>query len=252
MTKYLFLGLVLVLASCVQHQGMLLDHNSHYGEKVEYVDIAVGYNKVRYFAGIGGFRQDVFINEVKRTLIANYPLKPNQTLENISVDIKKTHFVLFKRIEIIAVADVVQRELNNQISYTKKYEKFLHSKNPKQFKYFMINENVSTIKSKSKIKNYRVIGFEKRKVILFNFSNNQTFNISKKKYSKLFRYENNNGIVTKMKFEVNDSVMREMEKYHTSTTILNGKIIATSFKESLVTFGKDTLIYQNTSLYKNK
>jgi hypothetical protein len=251
MVKYWFLGVVLVLASCVQHQGMLLDQNSHRGEKVEYVDIAVGYNKVHYFFGIGGFRQDAFINEVKRTLIANYPLKSNQTLENISVDIKKTHFVLFKRIEIIAVADVLQREINNQISYTKEYEQILHLKNPIQFNYFVINQNVQTIKSKSRIKNYRIVGFEKRKAILLSFSKkNGSINISRKRYNKLFKRENNSEVKNRMKHEVNDSVVREMEKHHTSNTVLNGKIIAVSPKKSLVVFGTDTLIYSNSYLYK--
>jgi hypothetical protein len=240
-----------VLVSCVNHQGMLIDHNSRRGEKVEYVDIAVGYNKVRYFAGIGGFRQDVFINEVKRSLIANYPLKPNQTIENISIDIKETNFALFQRVEIIAVADVVQSEVNNQVTYSKKYEQLLHLKNPTQFNYFIINQNVQTIKSKSRIKNYRIVGFEKRKAVLLSFSKkNGSINITRKRYNKLFKRDNNSEVKNRMKHELNDSVVREMEKHHTSNTILNGKIIAVSPKKSLVVFGTDTLIYLNSYLYK--
>ena len=243
--------LTVFLYSCVNHRGMLTPSNSLKNENVEFVDIAIGYNRTNYFAGIGGYRQDAFLNEVKRSLMANYSLKPNQTFENISVDIKTTTFALFQRVELIAIADVVQYEKLNQVTYGENYQRILNAKNPKEFKFIHLNEDVSTIKSKNKIKDFKVIGFEKRKAVLFNFSKNGTINISRKNYSKLFKYENHNDLIQKTKFGINDSVMREMEKNHTSNTILNGKIIAVSSKKSLVAFGKDTLIYRNSSLYKN-
>jgi len=248
----LTLLLIFFLNSCVNHNGILTSSKSFKNENVEFVDIAIGYNRTNYFAGIGGYCQDAFFNEVKRSLVANYSLKPNQTLENISVDIKTTSFLLFQRVELIAIADVVQHEKINKVEFSENYKQILNAKNPKEFKSFRLNEKVSIIESSDKIKDFKVIGFEKRKAVLFNFSKTGTINISKKNYSKLYKYENHKELLQITKFGINDSIVREMREDDTTNTILDGKVIAISYKKSLVVFGKDTLIYKNSGLYKNK
>jgi hypothetical protein len=215
---------------------------------VEYVDIAIGYNKTFYFGALGGFRQDAFLNEAKRSLIANYSLKSGQSLENITFDIKTTTFGAFQRIEVIALADVVQKENKNQITYSENYLKLLSPKNPKSQNFFAINENVVTYKAN--LKTYRIVGFHKNKAVLFNFSKNGAFNITRRKYVDLFKKENCDEVFKQIGFTVNDSVFRLKQPTFPSEQPVSGKVLAVNRAFSIVVFAGDTIKCENDFIYK--
>jgi len=57
----------LILSSCAYHHGIMTNNSIPLEGDVEYVDIPVAYNKTGYFAGMGGLKQDAFLNEAKRS-----------------------------------------------------------------------------------------------------------------------------------------------------------------------------------------
>jgi len=101
--------------------------------------------------------------------MANYTLEANQNFENISVDIKTTIFGVFQRVEVIAIADVVQKATNGKITYSDRYQELLVLRNPKQYKYLEVNTTVSLTREKFETTDYKLIGFDINKVVLFNF-----------------------------------------------------------------------------------
>jgi len=252
MKGVLTLFLSLFLGSCVYHTGVLSHNTSHFEGKTEFIDVAVGYNKMVYFAGMGGLRQDAFLNEAKRSLIANYPLKTGQSFENLSLDLKTTVFGAFQRVEVIVIADVVQQETANEITYSENYLKMLARKNPKTNDIFKLQEQIAVMYDFVKPEYYKIIGFQKNKAILFSYSKNGTINISKKKCKKLYKLEKSEELTKLFGFSPNDSVTRLREPSFPSNTPLDGKVIAMKKKLSLVVFEKDTVICNNVNLYKMK
>ncbi|MBU3658928.1 MAG: hypothetical protein FGM14_03590 [Flavobacteriales bacterium] len=242
----------LILSSCVYHHGILSNASMSSSGNTEYVDIAIGYNKVGYFAGMGGRKQDAFLNEAKRSLMANYELGPNQSFENISVDVKTTFFGVFQRVEVIAIADVVQKETNGTITYSDNYKQLLITRNPKTKAHLKLNEKALVISGDLTIKNYLVVGFYKDKAVLFDYAENGTINITKKKVNELYTFQPTEELTKAVGFTVGDSVSREFQQSYTSGTTLEGQVIAMNKRMSLVDFGGEKIMYNSKNLYKMK
>lgn len=121
--KQIIIVLVALMAtSCAYHGGMITSTpNFQNGKKVEYVDIATGYSKVSYFLGMGGMGKEALINQAKRNIYATYPLKPGQSFENMTINEKTTIFFPFVKKEILAVADVAQRDTMFSVTYSTNY-----------------------------------------------------------------------------------------------------------------------------------
>lgn len=68
-----------------------------------------GKSQATYVLGIGGMKREAIVSEAKRSMLANNPLKENQALANVSVDFKKSTFLmLVTTIKCYVTADVVE------------------------------------------------------------------------------------------------------------------------------------------------
>tara|TARA_B110000046_G_scaffold101220_1_gene108722 strand:+ start:258 stop:536 length:279 start_codon:yes stop_codon:yes gene_type:complete len=68
-----------------------------------------GTSNAGYVLFIGGFEKDALVNEAKENLISSLgrPLKNNEVLINLTVDWKKTFFLIFMENKCTITADIV-------------------------------------------------------------------------------------------------------------------------------------------------
>ncbi len=70
-----------------------------------------GKSQATYVLGIGGMKKEAIVNEAKKNMLENNPLKNDQTLANITVDFKYSTFLgVVSTTKCYVTADVVEFE----------------------------------------------------------------------------------------------------------------------------------------------
>jgi hypothetical protein len=103
--------LTLLLASCsAAHFGYMSNSASLSSANFSYVKQNIkGQSQATYVLGIGGLAKESLINEAKQKMLAENPLKDNQTLANLTVSFKGSHYlILFGTMKCTITADVVE------------------------------------------------------------------------------------------------------------------------------------------------
>jgi hypothetical protein len=100
---------VVLLSSCATHSGYIASSASLSKANFSYKKQISGTSKATYVFGLGGFSKQSLIDEAKRNMLAENPLKENQALANVSVSWKKSSYTIFVIInKCIVTADIVE------------------------------------------------------------------------------------------------------------------------------------------------
>ncbi|WP_457617952.1 DUF6567 family protein [Lutibacter sp.] len=68
-----------------------------------------GMSQATYVLGIGGMKREAIVSEAKQKMLANNPLKNNQTLANVIVDFKYSNFMgIVMTVKCYVSADIVE------------------------------------------------------------------------------------------------------------------------------------------------
>jgi hypothetical protein len=103
---------LIIHSSCIStHNGFIQSPSFSVKNNFKIVSTIEGKSKATYILGIGGNLREGLINEAKKNMYSKYSLNANQNLTNITVDIKRTFFILplfFMSQNIIVSADVIE------------------------------------------------------------------------------------------------------------------------------------------------
>ncbi len=98
-----------MLSGCATHMGYmnssaaLGDNNFTYAQKH-----ISGSAKTTYILGIGGLGKEALVDEAKQNMLANYELKPGQSIANITVNWKTSFFFVVWSAKCTVTADIVE------------------------------------------------------------------------------------------------------------------------------------------------
>jgi hypothetical protein len=69
----------------------------------------IGKSQATYVLGIGGLAKETLVNEAKQNMLTENPLKNNQTLANLTVNLKKSYYLgVYSTVKCTVTADIVE------------------------------------------------------------------------------------------------------------------------------------------------
>ena len=99
---------IFLLSSCAFHTGLFTNSTSLSSNNFKVVKLAKGSAKTTKYFGIGGLAKDALVFEAKKDLLANYPLKENQALANVTVDFKNSIMFFVMETKVTMTADIIE------------------------------------------------------------------------------------------------------------------------------------------------
>jgi len=106
----LLLGMTLmIISSCAFHNGYIYNSVSLNQPNFSYIKTNIsGEASTTHFLGIGGLERQAIVAEAKQKMLAENPLKQNQSLANVTIDWKtEFYFVVIKK-TCTVTADIVE------------------------------------------------------------------------------------------------------------------------------------------------
>ncbi len=98
-----------ILSSCSIHSGYMNNSASLGESNFKYVKKYIsGSSQTLKVLGIGGFGKIALVDEAKMDMMESYELKANQALVNVTVNWKKTTYILASTTKCTVTADVVE------------------------------------------------------------------------------------------------------------------------------------------------
>ena len=98
-----------LMSSCSLHNGSIQNSTCLTRNNFKYVKRNLqGTSKSTYFFGLGGGNTKEIVNSAKQNMLAQFPLKDNQSLSNIVVDWKTTIVVPFVVKKCIVSCDIIE------------------------------------------------------------------------------------------------------------------------------------------------
>ena len=252
MRNFTIILMFIFTGSCVSHNGLITSSTDYpKDDKFEYIDIAVGYCKVSYFFGMGGFGKDAFINEAKRNLYLSYPLKPNQTMENLTLDVKKTTIWPYQKVEAIVIGDVIERDSSFEVHYSKAYKELLYKNKSTNLNYLSLNENISFLSKKNIEYPGKIVKLNKKRATLFYVDDNGVLQIDNVGYDKIFKINDLDEIQSKIGFVVGDSINFSMLNSSNKEISINGIILGLNRNSALIKTSGSKMIVKYDEMKKN-
>lgn len=98
----------LFLSSCAFHGGMMTGNANLSGGDFEIISIESGMAKTTQVFGIGGLDKQALVYEAKKSLYRSHPLKKGQAYANVTVDFKRSYFIIVATTIVTITADLVQ------------------------------------------------------------------------------------------------------------------------------------------------
>lgn len=98
----------IVLSSCAFHSGNMTGNASLNTRNFEIKTIVIGTAKTSHVLGIGGLKKQALVYEAKKDLYRSYPLSEGEAFANISVDFKRSYFLIVNTTVATITADVVE------------------------------------------------------------------------------------------------------------------------------------------------
>jgi hypothetical protein len=203
----ILITLLLFLGSCAFHSGMITPVGTQTSKSQKYVDIAVGYSKASYFMGLGGTGKNALINDAKRNMFLSYKLKPGQSFENISLDIKSTCILLYQKREIIVIADVVEEDSTMNITYSDHYLNLLSSKKTVSNNLFSLNEEVIYLDKNNVARKGKIVKLSYEDATIFYVNSKANFKIKHTSTKKIFKISSTEQLEQKFKFKIGQEVV---------------------------------------------
>ena len=108
--RRLIAGILLmsIMSSCAFHSGVFTNSTCLSTNNFKIMRLAKGEAKTTKIFGIGGLDKNALVFEAKKDLYANYPLKENQTLANVTVDFKNSIMLFVMETKVTMTADIVE------------------------------------------------------------------------------------------------------------------------------------------------
>jgi len=105
----LLTSLLIGFSNCAFHSGYMQGSATLNSNNFNYIKRDVqGSASALYVLGIGGLNKTALVNEAKNNLLKNFQLQDNQALVDITVNWKKTYYLLVMKDECIITASIVQ------------------------------------------------------------------------------------------------------------------------------------------------
>jgi hypothetical protein len=98
----------LLLASCAIHSGNTSSNAAVTDDNFRIMDLAIGQAQTTQVFGIGGLIPDALVLDAKRSMYRNYPLEAGQIYSNITVDYKRSFYLIVVTTMVTVSADVIQ------------------------------------------------------------------------------------------------------------------------------------------------
>lgn len=240
---------LLLMSSCSFHTGSITTSSvAASGKKYEYVDVAVGYSKVSYFLGIGGYGKDMLIADARRNMRASYPLKPNEAFENTIMDFRSTWVGPYHKLEAIMMADVIARDSSFNVTCGEKYLELLSRNKPKVKNYFSLNERVLFLNPAKEMFG-RIVGFNGSSAAVFYVDNDGEFRIKNIPYRVIFKISEMDLFKKEVGFNVGDSVSFKAQSSG-GFSAFDGVVVGLNKSNSLVKCEKTLFQIKTKSLKK--
>ena len=105
-----FIAIVIAskISSYAFHTGEMRDSAVVQGNEFELINVAQGSARTTHILGIGGLEKAGLVAEARRNMYLNNPLQKGQTYANLSVDFKRSLFIIAATTEVFVTADIVQ------------------------------------------------------------------------------------------------------------------------------------------------
>lgn len=165
----------LVSVSCAFHSGNI--SSAPQGADFQYVSIAVGEAKSHKIFAIGGINRDALVQEAKSEMMRNRPLKAGEAYANVSVDTKRSYYLIYWQTKVSVSADIIKIGKTNE-RYSSTYP--LLPSNPENYQnqFFAIADTVFSQSGEA----YILSGFLGDEVLLRQFNQSA---LKKMKFSEL-------------------------------------------------------------------
>ncbi len=201
---YLIISLFF-LNSCAFHTGMMTSSASLTDGNFKVVQFASGEVTTRHFFGIGGLKKDAVVKEAKQDLLRKYPLKRGQVLANVTVDVKRTYFLMVITTKTTVSADIVQFGVfadENEFDA-------INDQNITMDKSSVANFNVKDsvfIYTHNLIKRAEIVGFPKNRVRVLFFISGDNLTADNVNLSHVFKMKSNPQNVQLYGYDVDERV----------------------------------------------
>lgn len=97
-----------ILSSCAIHTGNTSSNAAVTNDNFRIMDLAIGQAHTKQVFGIGGLKPDALVLDAKRSMYRNYPLEAGQIYSNITVDYKRSFYLIVVTTMVTVSADIVQ------------------------------------------------------------------------------------------------------------------------------------------------
>ncbi|MGB6037396.1 MAG: DUF6567 family protein [Cryomorphaceae bacterium] len=98
----------LILSSCAIHTGNTSSNAAVTNDNFRIMDLAFGQAQTTQVFGFGGLKPDALVLDAKREMYRNHPLEAGQIYANITVDYKRSFYLIVVTTMVTVSADVVQ------------------------------------------------------------------------------------------------------------------------------------------------
>lgn len=205
--RVFLLGLgLLFLCSCSFHTGSITRSSAESnGKKYNYVDVALGYSKVSYILGLGGFGKDMLIDEARRNMHVAYPLKPNEAFENVTLNLHTSWYLLYAKKEVVMLADIVARDSSFNVVYEDKYLETISCNKIKVSKHFFLNEKVAFVNDERELFG-RIVDLNEKSASVFYTDHKGVYRVKNMDFSKLYKLSVQDEFEKAVGFTVGDTI----------------------------------------------
>jgi hypothetical protein len=100
--------LILLLSACAIHTGNTSSNAAVTDENFRIMDLVYGQAQTTQVFGFGGLKPDALVLDAKREMYRNHPLEAGQMFANITVDYKRSFYLIVVTTMVTVSADVIQ------------------------------------------------------------------------------------------------------------------------------------------------
>ena len=99
----------LFFGGCAVHIGTMTDSAALGHANFNYTQTSIsGSAEATYVFGFGGLHHEAIVDEAKRNMLKDHPLKPNQALANVTVNWRNAVYVVVIKSRCTVTADIVE------------------------------------------------------------------------------------------------------------------------------------------------
>ena len=105
--RFYLIALLCLLTSCASHFGSI--NLGNIDSKISYKvnGIAIGKSQSTKILGIGGLNKNTLIFDAKQNLYKHTSLEERQILSNVTLDLKRSNYLLFQKTEAYITAEII-------------------------------------------------------------------------------------------------------------------------------------------------